>query len=225
MKLVVAGSFHKEKAEGGYANVATMLDWAGNVIWKHSRAEESRKEELLGLACEKYEKALSLNPDLQEALNNWGIALTNLADLAEESRKKEYLGLACEKYEKALSLKPDKYEALNNWASSLVKLSTLQKGEQRLATLQNALAKAQQAEHLRPGSGIYNMACCHALLGQTRKALAALKAAIESDPECRKMAADDPDFEALRKNKTFRALVSETKPAPKPRKAAAKKAG
>ncbi|GAB6036924.1 hypothetical protein JCM15519_14830 [Fundidesulfovibrio butyratiphilus] len=37
LKLVVAGSFHKERPHAGYVNLATMLDWQGNVVWEHTK--------------------------------------------------------------------------------------------------------------------------------------------------------------------------------------------
>jgi hypothetical protein len=39
LKLVVAGSFHKERSEGGYVNLSTMLDWQGNVVWQHHKLQ------------------------------------------------------------------------------------------------------------------------------------------------------------------------------------------
>ncbi|MEN6440554.1 MAG: nitrilase-related carbon-nitrogen hydrolase, partial [Syntrophobacter sp.] len=38
LKLVIAGSFHRERNQGGgYTNSATMLDWQGNDIWRHHK--------------------------------------------------------------------------------------------------------------------------------------------------------------------------------------------
>lgn len=37
IKLVVAGSFHKQRDEGGYVNRSTMLDWQGRIIWEHHK--------------------------------------------------------------------------------------------------------------------------------------------------------------------------------------------
>ncbi len=39
LKLVVAGSFHRERYEGGYVNLAPMLDWQGNVVWRHRKLQ------------------------------------------------------------------------------------------------------------------------------------------------------------------------------------------
>jgi hypothetical protein len=39
LKLVVAGSYHRERAEGGYVNLAPMLDWRGKVVWEHRKLQ------------------------------------------------------------------------------------------------------------------------------------------------------------------------------------------
>lgn len=39
IKLVVAGSFHFERDLGGYENRATMLDWQGNIVWRHHKLQ------------------------------------------------------------------------------------------------------------------------------------------------------------------------------------------
>jgi hypothetical protein len=37
LKLVVAGSYHSERNEGGYVNQAPMFDWQGNIVWRHNK--------------------------------------------------------------------------------------------------------------------------------------------------------------------------------------------
>ncbi|CAN2040841.1 CN hydrolase domain-containing protein [Candidatus Magnetomoraceae bacterium gMMP-15] len=37
IKMVIPGSFHKERDKGGYVNQASMLDWNGNIVWKHCK--------------------------------------------------------------------------------------------------------------------------------------------------------------------------------------------
>jgi hypothetical protein len=63
--------------------------------------------------------------------------------------------------------------------------------------------------HLHPGSPslYYNLACLDAIEGQRDSALAALTKAIEIRPEVADWARDDDDFESLRDDRQFRALV------------------
>jgi hypothetical protein len=39
LKLVVAGSFHREWNGGDYVNQAPMLDWQGNEVWQHRKLQ------------------------------------------------------------------------------------------------------------------------------------------------------------------------------------------
>jgi hypothetical protein len=53
----------------------------------------------------------------------------------------------------------------------------------------------------------YDRACLHALAGDADEALASLRIAIEREPQDREAARKDPDFESLRDNAEFQALV------------------
>jgi hypothetical protein len=54
----------------------------------------------------------------------------------------------------------------------------------------------------------YNVACCESLAGRAAGAVAHLRTAIELWEDCREMARDDPDFDALRDLPAFQDLVS-----------------
>ena len=114
---------------------------------------------------------------------------------------------ATQKYERAVDIKHDDHEALYNWGNALIHLSYLQEGRQREKTIEAALEKAKRVEELKPGEGIYNTACCQALLGKKRLALATLRKAVEFNSSYKKMAAEDEDFRSLREDKAFRAIV------------------
>ena len=55
----------------------------------------------------------------------------------------------------------------------------------------------------------YNKACCYGLQGNAEQAIESLQRAIELDPKNREMAKTDKDFDAIRDNDAFRALVGE----------------
>ena len=68
----------------------------------------------------KYEAALKIKPDYDEALNNWGITLADHARRAVDACEADaLLQQAEEKYEAVLKIKPDRHEALNNWGTAL----------------------------------------------------------------------------------------------------------
>ena len=54
----------------------------------------------------------------------------------------------------------------------------------------------------------YNLACCESLAGRGADAIQHLRTAIEMWEECREMARDDPDFDAIRDQSAFQGLIT-----------------
>jgi tetratricopeptide (TPR) repeat protein len=159
-------------------------------------------------AIVKFAAALEIRPDMHEAFFNWGGALMSIADLHEGHDREALLSEAVEKHTKGIGIEPDDYEALYNLCNALSMLAYNYKGRQRTETLEAALEKAKRVEDLKPGSGIYCMACIYALLGQEKNALASLKKATESDPQYRQIAAADEDFRSLWEVRAFKDIVA-----------------
>lgn len=88
-----------------------------------TQARQTQKTELFERSFEKYSAALTIKPDMHEALYNWG---NTLLDLAELKKKPELFKQSFEKYKAALAIKPDKHQALNNWGNALLGLAQLQ---------------------------------------------------------------------------------------------------
>jgi tetratricopeptide (TPR) repeat protein len=55
---------------------------------------------------------------------------------------------------------------------------------------------------------LYNVACCESLAGQTAEAIEHLRQAIGRSDNSRSLAAEDPDFDPIREDPAFKALVS-----------------
>jgi tetratricopeptide (TPR) repeat protein len=74
---------------------------------------------------------------------------------------------------------------------------------------EGAIAELEQALERRPGTAIYlyNLACCESLLGRRKEALEHLAAGLESDPRFRENAREDRDFDSIREDPRFAALV------------------
>jgi hypothetical protein len=70
-----------------------------------------------------------------------------------------------------------------------------------------ALGRELVADHPDAGLVLYNTACCESLAGETDAALAHLARAIELWDRCRELARDDGDFDAIRGEDAFAALV------------------
>jgi tetratricopeptide (TPR) repeat protein len=92
-----------------------------------------------------YEAALELNPDMDAALLNWGVAL---ADLAKLQRDEKLFILSFEKFEHALRIKPSKFEALSNLGSALSGLAQLNSDE---ILFKQSFDKFEAALKIKPG--------------------------------------------------------------------------
>jgi tetratricopeptide (TPR) repeat protein len=104
-------------------------------------------------------------------------------------------------YDQALAIKPDKHEALNNKG---VDLSELGRKEEAIAAYDQALA-------IKPDdtSAWYNKACCLVLFNQADEALPFLQKAIELEGGTKyiEMAKTDADFDSIRHDPRFQALI------------------
>jgi len=146
-------------------------------------------------AIEDYDRALELEPDDHIALNSRGIAYGRLGQYER----------AIQDYDKALELEPDSPQALNN------------RGLDRayLGQYERAIQDLNRALEVKPdySSARYNMACVYSLMNKPDEALKWLREAIELDEKFRDMAKTDPDFDNIRDDPRFRALVySEEEP-------------
>ena len=146
-----------------------------------------RKEE----AVQSYDKAVEIKPDYHAAWYNRGVALSDLG------RKEE----AIQSYDKAVDIKPDLHEA---WYNRGRALSALGRKEEAIQSFDKAL-------QIQPdyASAYYNKACCYALQGTIDLAIATLQQAITLDSDFQEMAKTDPDFDRIRNDDRFRALIGE----------------
>lgn len=148
-----------------------------------SQANESND---LNEKCRLYEKALQLQPDYPEALNNWGNALSKLKQYEE----------AISKYQQALRLKPDFPEAMNNWGASL----------NDLTRCKEAVDKFEKALRINPNNytSIFNTACSHALMTNIQEAIRFLDKWRESNPNASiEKINNDSDFDSIREDPAF----------------------
>jgi tetratricopeptide (TPR) repeat protein len=107
-------------------------------------------EELYQQAFEKYQKAISIKPDMHEAFYNWGTYLGNLAQTKKGIEAEELYQQALDKYQKAISIKPDDHEVFNNWGTDLGNLAQTKVGKEAEELYQQAFDKYQKAISIKP---------------------------------------------------------------------------
>ena len=113
--------------------------------YKHfTTAKETNSDTEYQEAVKQYEAALNIQPRNHEALNYWGIALYNLAQLRQDP---EGLKSAIAKYEEALYIKPDMHDAFFNWGLALFELATKQQDPEGF---KKAIAKYEEALYIKP---------------------------------------------------------------------------
>ncbi|MCH8028372.1 MAG: tetratricopeptide repeat protein [Candidatus Dadabacteria bacterium] len=140
-------------------------------------------------ALKAFEKALRINPDFADALNNRGSALRQLKRYEE----------ALKAYEKAIEINPDYAEAWSNKAAALLNLKRPDE----------ALLHSDKAVELDPKSAgaWYNRACAYSLKGEKENALPDLAKSIELDEYFKERAKEDDDFKDLWDDPEFKKLV------------------
>ncbi|MBM4109714.1 MAG: hypothetical protein FJ255_13055 [Phycisphaerae bacterium] len=119
-------------------------------------------------------------------------------------------------YEKALALiaKVEEPDAKTRFATAMLYdgLSLAQYDSKRFADsirpLQKGLLILEELKRPERGSLAYNLACSHALSKQKPQAIKALKTAIDADPRLREHAAKDADFDSIRNDPAFKALIA-----------------
>jgi len=142
-------------------------------------------------AIASYDKALEIKSDKDEAWYNRGNSLHELGRYED----------AIASYDKALEIKSDKDEAWYNRGNSL---GNLGRDEEAIASFDKALEIKPDKDE-----AIYNKACAYALMKRTDLALRYLEEAIILNPDhLREFAKTDSDFDSLRDNPQFQALLS-----------------
>jgi len=169
-----------------------------------------------------YDQALAIKPDKHEAFYNKGFALGDLGRYEEAIAAYDhalaikpddeafqgkgvalgYLG-RCEEaiaaFDQALAIKPDKHVALNNKGVTLG----------YLGRYVEAIAAFDQALAIKPDKHVafYNKACCYGLQKDVVKAVEFLQQAIGLNPKYREDTKTDSDFDGVRDDERFRAVV------------------
>lgn len=101
-------------------------------------------------AAEAFQRAISGNPNLAEAYNNWGICLVQLGKQSSNQQQElQQFQAASEKFDKAAGLKPSEKITYMLWSETLVLIGDLPVDNHvRLACYQGAVEKCRKAVEL-----------------------------------------------------------------------------
>ncbi len=183
-------------------------------------------------AIESYDRALAIKPDKDEVWNSRGIALGKLGCYEEavasydqavvikpdnheawynrgnELGQMGHYEEAIASYDQAVVINPDKYKA---WVIRGVVLGILGRYEEAIESYDRAIASFDQAITVNSqyAYAIYSKAYCLSLMGDVDAAITHLQKAFELDPQCREMAQTGSDFDAIRDDDRFQALIQE----------------
>jgi len=222
-KGVALGKLEQYEAALEIFQKATDLDPKSVDAWRNRGAALSNLERYEA-ALESYQKAIDLDP---KSVNTW----INRGDALRELKQYSEALVACDR---ALEIDPESSGALNSQALTLSFLKEFGKAivaidkaiklkpEEVLFTANRgivlaragryaeALAACEQAVKQDPKheSGYYAKACYYALQGELEQAINNLRKSIEiASRLSRNEAKYNPDFDGIRDDKQFRALV------------------
>jgi tetratricopeptide (TPR) repeat protein len=161
LKLLLAGAYEsvleyrKEYDRAPTPELGGPLSWAyvmqGNALSEKAQTKTGEEaERLFSEAAAKYESALSIKPNMAEALNNWGNAIADQARRSKGAEVDALFARAAEKYKAAHAAKPDMAEALFNWGNALLDQGATKTGEEADRLFSEAAAKYQAALEIRP---------------------------------------------------------------------------
>ena len=101
-------------------------------------------------ASKEYKAATELKLKIPEAYNNWGNALTLLAQTKSGVKAEVLYKDSFEKYHHTTQLKPDDYEAYYNWGNALTHLAQTKSGVEAEALYKDSFEKFHYATQLKP---------------------------------------------------------------------------
>ena len=118
-------------------------------------------------ASKEYEAATELSPKYSDAYNNWGSALSDLAQSKSGIEAEALYNESFKKYRQAIRIKPDDHEAYYNWGNALRDLAQTKSGIEAEALYNESFEKYRQAIRIKPdyhevyynwGNALYNLA-------------------------------------------------------------------
>ncbi len=127
-----------------------LLLWGNELEFHAEQKSGEGADGLFKLACDKYESALRVRPEMSEAFYNWGNTLLAQARQKSGQEAERLFKLSGEKYKAALGIKPDMHEALNNWGMTFASQARQKSGEEADRLFMLAGEKYEASLRIKP---------------------------------------------------------------------------
>ncbi|HBV77374.1 MULTISPECIES: tetratricopeptide repeat protein [Vibrio] len=191
----------------GVASLVALVGWQSLKEIKHNTKEMADKR--LNEITMSYEKKFgALERDLKRKTriiteNNREIEIINeVHNLWLRAQSAQTPEQQIETYDEILKIRPGDLEALTHKADAAMEIN-----EYHWAlSICNRVLEVDDSN----GHALYQRACAYSRLGAEEQAINDLKLAIESSNSLRELAAEETDFELLRGNVRFEALIDPT---------------
>ncbi|MCH9697579.1 MAG: hypothetical protein K0U68_05700 [Gammaproteobacteria bacterium] len=161
-------------------------------------------------ACRNFETANRLNPEDDNTLHQWGLALYELALVSEGKKAKELYKKAGDKFHAAAIKNVESSGILNDWGASLLAQSRNASPDKSTELRAEALEKFKESEARNPGLAAYNLACIFCTQGdlkQTQEYLGIAKDKGFLPPKSHVEA--DPDMANVHEQAWFQEMLAE----------------
>ncbi|MBD0404566.1 hypothetical protein, partial [Flammeovirga sp. EKP202] len=168
--------------------------------------EGAEAESLFLESIDKYKRVIDIKPDQIDAFLNWGVSLSDIAEMKEGAEAESLFLESIDKYKRVIDIKPDHIDALNNWVNNLILLYRINTGKEAIIVLNQALEKGKLLQKL--GGESYNLSCVYALKEDKENALKYLEISLTNNEQEIDFVLNDEDWEHYLEDEDFKALIN-----------------
>lgn len=139
--------------------VSAQIREADELVLRAQFKANQEADALFEAAYARYSGALVLQPEENEILLQWAMALSEQAKLKSGAGAESLLSAACDKYAELAERTPNDSNVEYLWGMALSRRAQLTRGEASLALLEQATQHLSRADNLKPGVAAYFLAC------------------------------------------------------------------
>lgn len=148
---------------------------AAKKIARARKREGDVAEKLFQEAFQDFQKVVSSEPVIADALYHWGFALFHQAQTKSGAEAEKIYGDAGMKFAFCMTMNPEHLGGAIDWGATLMEQARLKGGSAREDLYAQAEQKFIAANAIQAGSASYNLACIYAIHGNSDACRAALE--------------------------------------------------